>query len=278
MSGVPTARTVEGEDFLSGTSGQVFGIRATTRALIADAAADALALARVQRPRLLRAASRWPRRSVLALAVELEGEPSLLDRARGELARSRHEVRFAVTRSGDRGKFENLNALLAANEPREHDWLLVVDDDVALPAGFLDAFVFLAERFELRLAQPAHRARSHAAWQVTRRRPWSVVRETAFVEIGPVVGFHRTTFDVLLPFPELRTGWGLDVHWSAMARQRGWRMGVLDAIPVRHGLRRIAAAYDRGDAIAEARRFLAGRPYTTAAEAQRTIAEHRSWS
>lgn len=278
MSGVPTARTVEGEDFLSGTSGQVFGIRATTRALIADAAADALALARVQRPRLLRAARRWPRRSVLALAVELEGEPSLLDRARAELARSRHEVRFAVTRSGDRGKFENLNALLAANERREHDWLLVVDDDVALPAGFLDAFVFLAERFELRLAQPAHRARSHAAWQVTRRRPWSVVRETAFVEIGPVVGFHRTTFDVLLPFPELRTGWGLDVHWSAMARQRGWRMGVLDATPVRHGLRRIAAAYDRGDAIAEARRFLAGRPYTTAAEAQRTIAEHRSWA
>src|SRR5205807_9961343 len=128
---------------------------------------------------------------------------------------------------------------------REHpvegcDWLMLLDDDVALPAGFLDAFVFLAERFALKLAQPAHRRRSHAAWAVTRRRPGSVVRETAFVEIGPVVAFHNVTFGVLLPFPELRSGWGLDLHWSAIAKHRGWRTGIVDATPVRHGLRRIA--------------------------------------
>ena len=70
--------------------------------------------------------------------------------------------------------------------PSDYDWLLVVDDDVVLPRGFLDEFVFLAERFDLSLAQPAHRHRSHAAWEVTRRRPFSVVRETGFVEIGPV--------------------------------------------------------------------------------------------
>ena len=98
-----------------------------------------------------------------------------------------------------------------------HDWLLVIDDDVALPRGFLDAFVFLAERFQLRLAQPAHRAHSHAAWQITRRRPQAVVRETRFVEIGPVVAFHHVTFEALLPFPPLRFGWGLDQHWSALA-------------------------------------------------------------
>ena len=73
-------------------------------------------------------------------------------------------------RRTSRGKFENLNALLRENPPNDADWLLVVDDDVALPADFLDAFVFLAERFRLQIAQPAHRQRSHAAWQVTRRR------------------------------------------------------------------------------------------------------------
>jgi hypothetical protein len=103
-----------------------------------------------------------------------------------------------------------------------------------------------------------------------------LVRETAFVEIGPVTAFHAATFDTLLPFPPLRVGWGLDAHWSAVARERGWKLGVVDATPVRHGLRTIAAAYDRQDAIDEARRFLTGRSYTRADEAGRTIATHRA--
>ena len=176
-----------------------------------------------------------------------------------------------------KGKFENLDELLLAHPAHGHDWLLVVDDDVALPRGFLDAFLFLAERFALRLAQPAHRHHSHAAFDVTRRRPGSVARETAFVEIGPVSAFHATVFDRLLPFPPLRYGWGLDAHWSALAARNGWPIGVIDATPVRHRLRRIASSYDPAVAIAEAREFLADRPYTTAADAQRTIRTHRSW-
>jgi hypothetical protein len=39
----------------------------------------------------------------------------------------------------------------------------------------------------------------------------------------------------------------------------------------------VAASYDREAAIDEARTFLAGRPYTPAAEAARTLTEHRSW-
>ena len=98
------------------------------------------------------------------------------------------------------------------------------------------------------------------------------------MEIGPVVAFQRATFDMLLPFPELRIGWGLDAHWGAIAKQRGWRLGIVDATPIRHGIRRIASSYDRGEAVAEARRFLADRPYVKAAEAQRTLVTHRSWT
>jgi hypothetical protein len=265
------------DDFRSGESGRVSGIRATTRAVAADAMADLLALSRLQPVRLRRAAQQWPRRRVLALSIERPDAPNLIGRARRQLARSRHEVRFATAPAGSRGKFENLNLLLAQNPPQAYDWLLTVDDDVRLPPGFLDAFVFLAERFQFRLAQPAHRHRSHAAWEVTRRRAGTVARETAFVEIGPVVGFAAPTFEVLLPFPELRFGWGLDVHWSAVAREHDWRIGVLDATPIGHALRPIASSYDRGEAIDEARSFLSGRPYTKAVDAQRTVAIHRSW-
>jgi hypothetical protein len=265
-------------DFLSGTSGQVFGIRATSRALAADALADTRSVLRAQPWRLRQAALRWPARRVLVLGVERTGEPNLLAAEREELLSSKHDVRFASTEAGGRGKFENLNALLAENPVHGLDWLLVVDDDVALPHGFLDAFVFLIERFGLRLAQPAHRARSHAAWEITRRRAGSVVRQTRYVEIGPVVAFHAVTFDVLLPFPELRAGWGLDAHWSAVARDHGWPLGIVDATPIRHGLRRTAANYDRNEAIAEGRRFLAGKPYVPASEAGRTLVVHRTWT
>ena len=104
-----------------------------------------------------------------------------------------------------------------------------------------------------------------------------MARETSFVEIGPVTAFAAVTFPVLLPFPPLRMGWGLDVHWAAVAREHGWRCGVIDAVPIRHRAAPAASAYPREQAVEEARAFLAERPYVSAGEAQRTLATHRGW-
>jgi GT2 family glycosyltransferase len=267
-----------GPDFLSGRSGTVGGRRATLLGL-EDAALDARDVLSGRRAGLAHAARTLPpRRRVLVAGVDRPELDGLMEAARAELAGSRHEVEFAIApAAAGRGKFENLNAQLAAHPAQDHDWLLVIDDDVELPPNFLDVLLFCAERYELRIAQPAHRRRSHAAWPVTRRRAGSVARETAFVEIGPVTAFHAATFDDLLPFPALRMGWGLDVHWAALARERGWRIGVVDAVPVGHALRPSATEYDRDRATAEAREFLAGRPYLPAAEADRTLAVHRTW-
>ncbi len=185
--------TVDVDDFMSGTSGQVHGIRATTRALLADGVCDAVALARLTAPGCAERPPAGRGGAILALGIERADVPNVLADAHRELARSRHEVRFASRVAGEQGKFENLNALLADNPPQGFDWLLIVDDDVTLPRGFLDSFVFLAERFELALAQPAHRWRSHAAYAITRRRPGAVLRETRFVEIGPLCALRSVT-------------------------------------------------------------------------------------
>jgi GT2 family glycosyltransferase len=267
-----------GPDWASGQSGTVTGDRARLMGL-ADAALDARAMLTGRRSRLARAArSRPDRRRVLVIGVDRPGTRSTMAATRAELERSRHDVTFAIApEPGDRGKFENLNALLAQHPAEGHDWLLVVDDDVGLPAGFLDGFLFLAERYDLRLAQPAHRLRSHAAWRITRRRPRAVVRETEFVEIGPVTAFHRDTFSTLLPFPDLRMGWGLDLHWGAVAREHGWRMGVVDALPIAHVGAPAGEAYSHAVAAEESERFLRDRPYVPRREAERTLVEHRSW-
>lgn len=265
--------------FASGETGIVVGPRLTAKAIAADLLLDVAALVRLEGPRLARAAAAAPpRRRVLVIGVERSDRPNLMAQARAELTRSRHDVVVATGDVGGRGKFENLNALIAAQGGTDRfDWLLAIDDDVELPRGFLDRFLFLAERFGLRLAQPAHRRRSHAAWRVTRRRAATVVRETGFVEIGPISAFHADTFPTLLPFPDLRAGWGLDAHWAALARERGWPIGVVDATPIRHALRPIADDYRHADATAEARAFLANRSHVTAAEAQRTLVAHRRW-
>jgi hypothetical protein len=265
------------EDFLSGASGTVAGLDALRRRAV-DRAVDAWELVTGRRLRLaLVARRRPPRQRVLVLVVERPEHRALANAIEVEMSGSRHHVEVHTRPPHGKGKFENLNVLLAEHPADNSDWLLVVDDDVELPHGFLDRFLFLCERFSLQLAQPAHRLESHAAWAVTRRRRGSVVHETGFVEIGPVTAFARATFPVLLPFPALRMGWGLDVHWSALAREHGWRCGVLDAVAIRHRAAPAAAAYPREQAVAEARTFLAERPYISAGEAQRVLMTHRRW-
>ena len=69
-------------------------------------------------------------------------------------------------------------------------------------------------------------------------------------------------------------GWGLYAHWSALALQRGFAIGIVDATPVRH-LRAVAGAYPRDAAMAEAEAFLDGRAYVTREQAAEVLAEYR---
>ncbi|MGX6450229.1 hypothetical protein ACVU7I_19485, partial [Patulibacter sp. S7RM1-6] len=155
---------------------------------------------------------------------------------RGPLSSARHEVDLRAEDPAGRARFTVVeDAALDADGRLDPDWLLIVDDDVALGDGFLDRLLGLAVAAELDLAQPAHRRHGHAAWPVTRREPGAVWRETTFVEIGPVTLLSRRAADVLLPFPEeTGMGWGLDAHWAAVAARRGWRLAVVDALPVAH--------------------------------------------
>ncbi|MTD46201.1 glycosyltransferase [Conexibacter sp. W3-3-2] len=248
-------------DFLSGTSGTVGGRRAVLRRH-GDRYLDRRTRRRRRALRRRAEAPDAPRRRVLVLGVERPDVANTMAASHAELARSVHDVEVRTAIAGTAGKFENLNRLLAQASLERVDWLLVIDDDVDLPAGFLDVFLLTCEEAGLRLAQPAHRLSSHAAWDVTRRRDRAADwRETTFVEIGPVTAFHRDTFRTLLPFPDLRMGWGLDLHWAAVAAQHGWPIGVVDATPVGHELRPVADTYPRDEAVAEATAFLRTRPY-----------------
>ena len=274
------------DDFLSGESGHVAGIRAVTATTLHDRILD-LRLALGSAGRAARGASGPPRKVLVAGIYGRDA--ARIERTVDELRRSAHEVEvtlgardatvpeLAEVTVADHlagGKFENLNTVLANRDLALRDWLLVIDDDVLLPRRFLDRFIPICEALELAIAQPAQTRRSHAGWRVTRRRGGLAARETRFVETGPVTAFRADVASELVPFPPMRYGWGLDVHWAALAKERGWREGVVDALPVRHDSVPVASGYAHEEAVAAAREFLRDRPYVPADEAQRTLAEH----
>jgi hypothetical protein len=276
--------------FLSGDAGDVTDPWRRAKRIAGELAFDTIDTLAGTRRTAARLAQETPSRDIIVTGVHRPG--SQLAAALPALHSETHNVRLAFGATGARdapleahtvadnltgGKFENLNRVLAAAAAPTvgADWLLVVDDDVRLPGAFLDRFVAVCETFGLDLAQPAQTLRSHSAWKVTRRRPASLMRETRFVEIGPVTAFSRRAAAELLPFPELRYGWGLDLHWAAVAGRRGWRLGVVDAVPVRHETGIVGASYSRSEAESEAASFLAEREYLPSARAGEVLATHR---
>ena len=132
------------DDFLSGASGEVGGRRAILRRA-ADAVLDVRTAHR--RARLRRAAAvSPPRRRILVTGIERTDVPSLAASERSELARSRHDTVIDIRPLVSGGKFDNLNAILADHDLESFDHLLVIDDDIELPRGFLDVLIHCTER------------------------------------------------------------------------------------------------------------------------------------
>lgn len=226
-------------------------------------------------------------RRVLVTGVYREGE--MIGRAVSELQRSRHRTTFrlgamaeaapdlrdiTVAEYQSKGKFQNINGLIASSAP--FDWLLIIDDDVELAVGFLDTFIATCEHYGFALAQPAQTRTSNANWPVAKRKFLSVARSTRFVEIGPVTAISAKAAQLLLPFPEdLRYGWGLDFHWAYLAESNEVGMGVVDIAAVNHATRKVASTYSWDVAQEEGRRFLAQRSHLPSSVALRSVRTFR---
>ena len=222
----------------------------------ADAVFDAWLNCKPSYRRLAARAKRLPVQRIHVASVDVPARRQDLETVLATLKDTRHEVSFSLAPIGDRGKFHNINLALANIDLNALDWLIVVDDDIAFPPHFLDRFVYACHATGLRIAQPAHRFKSYTTWAVTQRCWNSLVHMTHFVECGPLTMFHRDVFADVLPFPETRWAWGLDVLWGELARRRNLPIGVVDATPIAH-LRPVAQNYENDAAVSEGREMLA---------------------
>jgi hypothetical protein len=135
-------------------------------------------------------------------------------------------------------KWTALAELIGDRPWEQFDYVVFCDDDIWVGDGFLDHLIGYQQKYDLAVAQPSRTWRSFTDWAIVRRRLTLKIRETNFVESGPVVSMDKRFLPLALPFSEESPmGWGYDLIWPVLAQQHDLKVGIIDAIPVCHSLR-----------------------------------------
>lgn len=157
-------------------------------------------------------------------------------------------------------KFAVLNRLLEGIDLGQYDLVLVSDDDIFAPDGFLDTYVSAQHGLNLDLAQPARAFHSFYDHKFTLRRPWLKGRQTRFVEIGPIFSMNKVAAERLIPFDTRSPmGWGLDLVWPKLLEEH--RLGIVDCVSVDHSYRGQSLTYARGDTVSRMGSYLNSTPH-----------------
>lgn len=154
-------------------------------------------------------------------------------------------------------KFQIINDLMSTKKISSYDYIILCDDDVVLPVNFVDDFIAMQSSFDFAIAQPARTLNSYIDHPIVERHIGVHARQTRFVEIGPVVSFHRSAFELVFPFDLTSPmGWGYENVWAHGAIVRNLRMGIIDAVCVDHSLRKPVVNYTWEQADRERRDYL----------------------
>lgn len=182
---------------------------------------------------------------VLIVGVELTDRPSLARSITYEFSQSQlWEVSqlWAREQQPYTPKFVRLNQVLKEVPLDEYEYVIVCDDDIALPTRFLDRYLRIVSMCRFVLAQPARTPESEIHHPIVRQMNGRLARETRFVEIGPLFSMHKSILPLMLPFDEMSPmGWGYDYAWPVVLES--FRMGIVDATPVLHAFRPALSGY-----------------------------------
>jgi len=165
-------------------------------------------------------------------------------------------------------KFTLLNRVMGALDPGRYAYVVVCDDDIRLPREFLDGYLRMVERYGLALAQPARTHGSYTDHHFVTQLLGIDARETRFVEIGPLFSMRDDALRILTPFDEASPmGWGYDFIWPVVMQRAGLRMGIVDAWPVAHDLRKPVSNYAHSVADDQMKALLGRHPHLEHREA-----------
>ncbi len=166
-------------------------------------------------------------------------------------------------------RFELLNRLEAIRDETDR-WLVVIDDDVELTRGTLAQAVATAALGEFDLCAISHSRWSYLNWGCTLHQVQSIARLMSFVEIGPCLLLSPQAQRKILPFrQDVGMGWGVEAVWAG---HDDLRMGILDAVHLRHVQPVSDLNYDSNAQWTQASRILDASGFASWSEMQKTVA------
>jgi glycosyltransferase involved in cell wall biosynthesis len=215
------------------------------------------------------------RKKVLVFGIFLADKQNNIEDVISVLSKTRHKVSQRwVALGGDAAtkqvaavtagtvlnrtpKFQIVNDLLSKESVNEFDYVVLMDDDVVLPDAFLDHFISMQDQLGFVIAQPARTSNSYIDHPIVEQQKGVLARRTLFVEIGPVVSFHKTAFDLVFPFDLTSPmGWGYENVWAYRVDRSQMKMGIIDGVPVDHSLRKPVVYYRWDEANQQRNAFL----------------------
>lgn len=135
------------------------------------------------------------------------------------------------------GKFPNLLSAYKEHEDvfRRYSFIGVFDDDLVITGKGISRLISLVEAQHLALAQPAFDPRGRVSHDVTRVRPWSLLRDTNFVEVTCPVFQASALLSFLEVYDPVLVGWGVDYWFSHfVGTELSGRVAVIDAVTCRN--------------------------------------------
>jgi hypothetical protein len=169
-------------------------------------------------------------------------------------------------------KFVLLNKIFEREALDDYDYVIVCDDDIALPQGFLADYLGLVTKYDLALAQPARTHSSYIDHRIVEQFDGLLARRTRFVEIGPLFSVRKDIYSVMFPFDESSyMGWGYDFVWPCLIEKKGLHMGIVDATPVEHSMRAPVNNYNYDDADRSQSAYMSKHPHLSKHEAFRIL-------
>jgi len=165
-------------------------------------------------------------------------------------------------------KFVILNRVLGSTNLCDYAYVIITDDDIELPPFFLDQYLAWVGKYDFALAQPARTHDSYIDHPFVEQLDGITSRQTRYVEIGPLFSIRADALPILTPFDVTTPmGWGYDFTWPLAMDAANLKMGIVDAVPVSHKLRKPVANYVHSDAEEQLKKYLAGHPHLKREEA-----------
>jgi hypothetical protein len=169
-------------------------------------------------------------------------------------------------------KFVVLNKLLSNEQVDSHDFIIISDDDIFLPSDFLDKYLSIVVKHDFAIAQPARTHNSYIDHHFVEQLSGLDARRTRYIENGPLFSVRRDVYPLIFPFNESTyMGWGYDFVWPLLIEKVNKRMGIVDATPVEHSMRKPATHYSYNKAKNTMEQYLSKTPHLSKGEAFRIL-------